>query len=81
MEASTIVNSDGTVTIPKEIREQYGIRDGATVHCVMNGYQLEMRVIGTKLPQSTTEYVSGFGMIKSKRPPVPVDLNIGDPIK
>nr|WP_315257564.1 AbrB/MazE/SpoVT family DNA-binding domain-containing protein [uncultured Duganella sp.] len=70
METSTIVNNDGTVTIPKEIREQYGIPEGAKVHCVMNGYQLEMRIVGTKLPQSKANFVSGFGMIKSDMPSV-----------
>lgn len=49
METSTVVNSDGTV--PADIRELYGIEAGAKVHCVMNGYQLEMRIIGTKLPR------------------------------
>jgi len=81
METSTVVNSDGTVTIPADIRELHGILEGAQVHCVMNGYQLEMRIIGTKLPKSTTKPVSGFGMIKTNRPAAPVDLNIGDPIE
>lgn len=81
METSTVVNGDGTVTIPAEIREVYGIQAGAQVHCVMNGYQLEMRIIGTKLPKPKTKPVSGFGMIKSDRPSAPVDLNIGDPIE
>lgn len=70
METTTTVNSDGTVTVPAEIRELYGIQAGAKVHCVMNGYQLEMRIIGTKLPKPTTKPVSGFGMIKSDKPSV-----------
>jgi AbrB family looped-hinge helix DNA binding protein len=70
METATVVNSDGTVVIPAEIRELYGIQEGATVHCVMNGYQLEMRVVGTKLPKSNKKNVSGFGMIKSDMPSV-----------
>jgi bifunctional DNA-binding transcriptional regulator/antitoxin component of YhaV-PrlF toxin-antitoxin module len=70
METSTVVNTDGTVTIPAELRELYGILEGAKVHCVMNGYQLEMRIIGTKLPKPKTKPVSGFGMIKSDMPSV-----------
>jgi bifunctional DNA-binding transcriptional regulator/antitoxin component of YhaV-PrlF toxin-antitoxin module len=81
METTTVVNNDGTVTIPADIRELYGILEGAKVHCVMNGYQLEMRIIGTKLPKPKTKPVSGFGMIKTNRPAAPADLNIGDPIE
>ncbi len=81
METSTVINSDGTVTIPKEILETYGIRQGARVTCVMNGYQLEMHVLGTKLPPRRAKPGSGYGMAKSNRPPAPVDLNIGDPIE
>ena len=81
MEISTLVNSDGTVTIPAELRETFGIQEGATVECIMNGIQLEMRVLGTKLPIPKFKPISGYGMVKSDRPSVPADLNIGDPIK
>ena len=81
MESSTIVNSDGSVIIPTEIRELYGILEGAEVHCVMNGYQLEMRIIGTKLPKPKTKSVSGYCMIKSNLPPVPVDFDVADLFK
>lgn len=70
METTTVVNDDGTVAIPAEIRELYGIQAGAKVHCIMNGYQLEMRIIGTKLPKPKTKFVSGYGMIKSDKPSV-----------
>jgi bifunctional DNA-binding transcriptional regulator/antitoxin component of YhaV-PrlF toxin-antitoxin module len=70
METTTTVNSDGTVTIPADIRELYGILEGAQVHCIMNGYQLEMRIVGTSLPELKTKFVSGYGMIKSDKPSV-----------
>ncbi|MYN41887.1 hypothetical protein GTP55_21240 [Duganella sp. FT109W] len=75
METTTTVNADGTVTIPAEIRKRYGIKPGAEVCCVMNGYQLEMRIVGTQLPESNTKPVSGFGMIKSDVPSV--DPHVG----
>lgn len=81
MEISTVVNSDGTITIPAEIREAFGIQEGAKVECIMNGIRLEMRVLGTKLPTPESKPASGYGMIKSNRPSVPADLNIGDLIK
>lgn len=81
MEISTVVNSDGTVTIPAEIRETLGIKEGARVQCILNGIRLEMRVVGTKLQIPKARPVSGYGMIKSDRPSVPADMNIGDPVK
>lgn len=81
MEISTVVNSDGTITIPAEIREAFGIHEGAKVECIMNGIRLEMRVLGTRLPMPKSKPVSGYGMIKSNRPSAPVDLNIGDHIE
>jgi AbrB family looped-hinge helix DNA binding protein len=81
MEFSTVVNSDGTVTIPAEIRKIFGIQEGAKVECIMNGIRLEMRVLGTRLPIPKSKPVSGYGLVKSDRPSVAVDLNIGDPIK
>lgn len=80
MEFSTVVNSDGTVTIPAEIREIFGIKEGTKVECIMNGVRLEMRVLGTKLPIPKSKPVSAYGMIKSDRPSVPADINIGDPM-
>ena len=81
METTTVVNDDGTVTIPADIRELYGIEAGAKVHCVMNGYQLEMRIIGTRLPKPKNKPVSGFGMIKSNRPSVPADFDVAELFK
>jgi AbrB family looped-hinge helix DNA binding protein len=81
MEISTVVNSDGTVTIPAEIRASFGIQEGAKVECVMNGIRLEMRILGTKLPAPKSSPSSGYGMVKSDRPSAPADLNIGDPVK
>lgn len=75
MEIATLVNNDGTVIIPAEIRKLYGIPAGAKVLCVMNGYQLEMRVAGTLLPSSNKKFVSGYGMIKSDMPSV--DPHVG----
>ena len=80
MEISTVVNSDGTITIPAEIRETFGIPEGAKVECIMNGARLEMRVLGTKVPMPKSMPTSGYGMIKSSRPSVSADLNIGDHI-
>lgn len=73
--ASTQVNDDGSVTVPKEICEKLGIQIGASVEFVIFGRQLEMvvqiprRVVCPDVPSS------GYGMLKSNRPPAPLDFD------
>ncbi|TFW14900.1 hypothetical protein [Duganella callida] len=78
MDTFTTVNSDGTVIIPKEIIEAYGILTGAQVHCVMNGCQLEMRFVGTKLPIPKTKSVSGYGMVNIEHSFAPADFDAAE---
>lgn len=68
---TTSVTSKGQVTIPKPLRQQLGLRQGSKVEFVVVGDHAEMRVVSTPadLPSS------GFGMLRSKRAPVPVDFD------
>lgn len=68
---TTSVTSKGQVTIPKPLRQQLGLRQGSKVEFALVGDHVELRVVSTPadLPSS------GFGMLKSKRPPVPVDFD------
>lgn len=68
---STSVTSKGQVTIPKEVRQQLGIRTGSRVEFTVVDDHVEMRVRhhATEVP------ASGFGMTKSRRPPVPADFD------
>lgn len=68
---TTSVTSKGQVTIPKPLRQRLGLRQGSRVEFVLVGDHVEMRVVST--PADLT--ASGFGMLKSKRPPVPVDFD------
>ena len=70
MEA-TSVTSKGQVTIPKEVRQQLGIRQGSRIEFALVGDHVEMRVKSspTGVPNS------GFGMLKSRRSAVPVDVD------
>ena len=70
MEA-TSVTSKGQVTIPKELRQQLGIRQGSRIEFSVVGDHVEMRVKST--PSGDT--VSGFGMLRSKRAAVPTDFD------
>ena len=70
MEA-TSVTSKGQVTIPQEVRQQLGIRQGSRIAFVLVGDHVEMRVVSspTGLPDS------GFGMLKSRRAALPAGLD------
>jgi AbrB family looped-hinge helix DNA binding protein len=70
MEA-TSVTSKGQVTIPKEVRQQLGIRQGSRIEFALVGDHVEIRVKSspTGMPDS------GFGMLKSRRAAVPADFD------
>lgn len=70
MEA-TLVTSKGQVTIPKEVRQELGIRQGSRIEFAVVGDHVEMRVKSTPVDVPA----SGFGMVKSKRPAVPADFD------
>jgi AbrB family looped-hinge helix DNA binding protein len=70
MEA-TSVTSKGQVTIPKEVRQQLGIRQGSRIEFALVGDHAEMRV---KSPPAGVQK-SGFGMLKSRRSAVPADFD------
>ena len=67
----TSVTSKGQVTIPKEIRQQLGIRQGSRIEFALVGDHAEMRV--TSSPAGVTD--SGFGMLKSRRAALPADFD------
>ena len=70
MEA-TSVTSKGQVTIPKELRQQLGIRRGSRIEFSLVGDHVEMRVRSS--PSGETS--NGFGMLKSRRSAVPTDFD------
>jgi AbrB family looped-hinge helix DNA binding protein len=74
---TTSVTSKGQVTIPIEVRQQFGIRKGSLIEFKPVGDHIEMRV--TTTPTDVSE--SGFGMLKSRRPAVPVDFDPATIIK
>lgn len=67
----TSVTSKGQVTIPKPLRQKLGLRQGSKVEFVQVGDRVEMRVVSTPAPAIT----SGFGMVRSKRAPLPADFD------
>ena len=70
MEA-TSVTSKGQVTIPKELRQRLGIRQGSKIEFSLVGSDVVMRVRSSP----AGEQASGFGLLKSRRAAVPADLD------
>ena len=68
---TTSVTSKGQVTIPKPLRQQLGLRQGSKVEFVLVGDHAEMRIVSTPVDLPS----SGFGMLRSKRAPVPADFD------
>ena len=67
----TSVTSKGQVTIPKELRQQLGIRQGSRIEFALVGDHIEMRVRSSLADEGR----SGFGMLKSSRAAVPPDFD------
>lgn len=73
----TSVTSKGQVTIPKQVRQQLGIRKGSKVEFQVIDDYVELRIISSpvEIPES------GFGMLKSKRTSIPVDFDPAELMK
>lgn len=67
----TSVTSKGQVTIPKQLRQQLGIRQGSRIQFLLVGDHVEMRVHSAPAGPSC----SGFGMLKSRRVAVPAEFD------
>ncbi len=67
----TSVTSKGQVTIPKELRQQLGIRQGSRIEFLLVGDRVEMKVRSSPAGEPS----SGFGMVKSRRASVPSDFD------
>ena len=65
------IPSKGQITIPKALRQQLGLARGSRVSFELVGDHLELRAWRPNQPMPA----SGFGLLKSKRAPVPVDFD------
>lgn len=68
---ATSVTSKGQVTIPKELRQRLGIRQGSRIEFSLVGNDVLLRVRSSP----AAELASGFGLLKSRRAAVPADLD------
>ncbi|QNI65335.1 AbrB/MazE/SpoVT family DNA-binding domain-containing protein [Synechococcus sp. A15-44] len=65
------MTSKGQVTIPKALRQQLGLARGSRVSFQLVGDHIEVRPCKPQQPVNG----SGFGLLKSQCPPVPVDFD------
>jgi AbrB family looped-hinge helix DNA binding protein len=70
-EATSSLTSKGQVTIPKALRQQLGLARGSRVSFQLVGDHIKV----SPLRQEQALSASGFGMLSSQRPPVPVDFD------
>ena len=64
-DTSTSVTSKGQVTIPIDVRQKLGIRQGSRIGFRVRGNVIEMSVLQPVVAPS--EVTSAFGMLKSTR--------------
>ncbi len=69
--ATSSVTSKGQVTIPKALRQQLGLARGSRVSFELVG---DHRELCPCKPEQAMP-CSGFGLLTSRRPPVPVDFD------
>ncbi|MEY3767576.1 MAG: hypothetical protein RLZZ11_646 [Cyanobacteriota bacterium] len=69
--AACSMTSKGQVTIPKALRQQLGLGRGSRICFELVGDHIELRPWKPQQGLPT----SGFGLLKSQRPPVPADFD------
>ena len=76
-EATSSVTSKGQVTIPKALRQQLCLARGTKVIFQAIGDHIEIRA---HRPQASP-IASGFGLLRSPKPPVPADFDVASLLK
>jgi AbrB family looped-hinge helix DNA binding protein len=68
----TTITSKGQVTIPRDVRQHFGLRQGMSVSFSVEGDHIAIR----PAPSGRQAAASGFGLIQSQRPAVPADFDV-----
>lgn len=68
----TTMTSKGQVTIPRDVRQHFGLKQGMAVTFEIEGDHIALRPART----ASQAQDSGFGLIKSRRKGVPADLDV-----
>ncbi len=76
---ATSVTSKGQVTIPIEVRQRLGIRQGSKIEFCVVGDHVEMRLSHGHAPARPEQ--SGYGLLKSRKAAVPAGFDAASLIK
>jgi AbrB family looped-hinge helix DNA binding protein len=68
----TTITSKGQVTIPRDVRQQFGLKQGMAVTFAVEGDHIALRPAAAVRHPSA----SGFGLIPSRSPAVPPDFDV-----
>lgn len=68
----TTLTSKGQVTIPRDVRQHFGLKQGMAVTFAIEGDHIALRAA----PSPRQADASGFGLIKSRRKAVPADFDV-----
>ena len=68
----TTLTSKGQVTIPRDVRQHFGLKQGMALSFEIEGDHIAIRP--ARAPGQTQ--ASGFGMIKSRRKGIPADFDV-----
>lgn len=68
----TTLTSKGQVTIPRDVRQHFGLKQGMAVTFEIEGDHIALRPVRA----SQTDAQSGFGLIQSRRKAVPADFDV-----
>jgi AbrB family looped-hinge helix DNA binding protein len=67
----TTITSKGQITIPRDLRQHFGLSQGMSVSFKIEGDHIALR----PAPSLREAPIGGFGLIKSRRKGVPADLD------
>lgn len=73
----TTLTSKGRVTIPRDVRQYFGLKQGMTVTFEIEGDHIALRP--ARAPRQGQ--ASGFGLIKSRRKAVPADFDLASLVR
>lgn len=68
----TTLTSKGQVTIPRDVRQHFGLKQGMAITFEIEGDHIALRA--ARSPRQAD--ASGFGLIKSRRKGVPADFDV-----
>jgi AbrB family looped-hinge helix DNA binding protein len=66
------LTTKGQVTIPRAMRQHFGLQPGVAVQFAIEGDHIALR----PAPSLRDAPASGFGLIRSRRKSVPADFNV-----